>query len=195
MKPLVLLNANFDKDQAVLNAPYADAVRDAGGIPLILPAPAPDPDEEEIRSALRATRAVLLVGGYDYHPARWGETPHPRNVPIHLRRDRLDPLLARLATEARLPVLGICGGCQALQIAAGGALVQHLGADGERSPHAEGTRHPCAVEPGSALAKALGGERFEVNSYHHQAVDPARLGAGFRVSARAAAPIRRRLDG
>jgi putative glutamine amidotransferase len=194
MKPLVLVNGNFEKDSAVLQATYFDAVREAGGVPLLLPA-ASAPDEEEVRSALRAARAVLLVGGFDYDPAAWGETRHPRAVPIHERRDRFDPFLARLAIEARVPALGLCAGCQALQIAAGGALIQHLGSDDARSPHAEGSRHGCRVEPGSVLARALGGERFGVNSFHHQAVDPGRLGAGFRVSAWAEPPIRRKRDG
>lgn len=189
MKPVILLNCDVEDDRFVLRANYADAVMGAGGIPLVLPAaPAGEDLPSQVREGLDRADGVLLVGGDDYDPALWGEPRHARAKPISARREAADLSLARAALGREVPVLGICAGAQLLALAAGGACIQHLGPADAESIHAGGSRHGLIIEPGSLLARILDGERGDVNSFHHQAVDPRSPGTGFTVVGRAAPP-------
>jgi putative glutamine amidotransferase len=165
--------------------PYADAVLRAGGLPLIL---APQAEEAVAEASLDAVDGLLLTGGRDYAPSVYGQEPHEATRCVAARRGEWDLLLARRALERGVPVLGVCGGAQLINIALGGTLVQHVPdvfGDGVcHSPQA-GARafHMVEAEAGSRLAGIVGATRFEVNSSHHQAAD--RVGAGLRLAARA----------
>lgn len=192
MSPVILLNASLEGEKATLRGNYALSVARAGGTPLVIPAFFDEDDQlDHIEAALDRVDGVLLTGGADYHARLWGETLHGQADLIDPRRQRFDLALAQAALERGLPVLGICAGAQVLAVAAGGAIVQHLGADGDGSVHSGGSRHRVRVEPGSMLAEIVGALSFEVNSYHHQAVDPARSGSGLVPVAVAEAPITR----
>ena len=136
---------------------------------------------------------VCLSGGPDLDPDTYGARPHPHLGPTEPDLDRIELEIARRADARELPILAICRGTQALNVARGGVLHQHL-PEISAHPHrqqAPGTEtsHPIEIEPGSRLAAALGDEEVEVpdeldvNSFHHQAID--RLGGGLKVTARA----------
>lgn len=112
-----------DKVQIALD--YLDAVAAAGGIPLCIP---PYTDHGKIRRILPFLQGFLFIGGADYQPDHYGGHPQPEEELVHPRRDRFDIAMARIILEETdLPVLGICGGCQLLAIARGGALIQDIG--------------------------------------------------------------------
>ncbi len=164
---------------------YADSVRLAGGIPFIAP---PLDDEAEVASALARCDAVLLIGGPDLPASAYGQEPHPKLKLLHRRRSDSDLRLARAALEGSKPVLGICGGLQAANVARGGDLFQHLPDLPELSSPQEHTaqdtydsHHMIRLEPGCQLAKIMGATELEVNSAHHQAVD--KVGEGLRAVA------------
>ena len=145
-------------------------------------------DPEVIASSMAAIDGLLLSGGGDIVSLAFGEEPHPRNALQDPARDRMEFDAIRLATEQRMPILGICRGIQILNVALGGTLAQHIDAD---APNAiqHFTRasdkilvHSIDIEPDSLLARVLGEETTAVNSWHHQAVDEP--GQGLRVSAR-----------
>lgn len=157
-----------------------DAVFASGGEPLVLHGGG--------REALAALperlcpfAGVLLPGGPDLGPARYGQEPHAATVPDHDEQDGLDLAVARAVVTLGIPALAVCRGMQVLNVACGGDLVQHLTVEG---PGHVGTVHAVTAVPGSRLAGIVGTGAFEVSSYHHQAVD--RLGRGLRVVARAA---------
>jgi putative glutamine amidotransferase len=165
---------------------YLASVRRVGGLPLILPPEEVEPDDVE--ALLARIDGLLLVGGADVDPGRYGQEPVPqteRTVPV---RDGFEIALVTAAMERDMPVLGICRGLQILNVATGGTLHQHLVLAGfaEHRPRqgdlGHATRHEVTVEPDSVVARAVGGGRQEVNSHHHQGVDV--VGAGGRVSAR-----------
>jgi putative glutamine amidotransferase len=168
--------------QASVAAPatYLEAVRRAGAEPVVLP---PFPlDRPEAARLLARFDALVVVGGGDVDPARYGEEAHPETHHISSDRDGLEiPLLAE-AAERGTPTLAICRGMQVLNVALGGTLDQHIvGREGlieHRSPDGtEGVLHPVRVQPGSRLAKAAGTvEVAAAWSHHHQAL--ARLGDG-----------------
>ncbi|MEB4614739.1 gamma-glutamyl-gamma-aminobutyrate hydrolase family protein [Leucobacter sp. M11] len=149
----------------------------AGGEPLTLFA------ESRLSPAerLRGLDGLLIPGGADVQPARYGEAPAPETqVADFAGQDDFEAEMIEAALAAGLPVLAICRGFQLLNVLHGGSLDQHLG--DESNPHRNSV-HPVSIAPGSALAGVLGAEQIEVSSYHHQAV--ARVGEGLTVAATA----------
>ncbi len=156
-----------------------DAVFAAGGEPLILHG-GPRAELPELPGRLARFDGVLMPGGSDLDPARYGQQPHPETRPDHPEQDDLDLAVARAVLDLGLPTLAVCRGLQVLNTVCGGTLNQHL-AQGPVE-HLDG-HHTVTAEAGSRLAAVVGAEPFEVSSYHHQAVD--RLGDDLRVVARA----------
>lgn len=146
------------------------------------------PDEADARAPddllARIGGLVVSGGAGDVDPAQYGEARHPRTVPVVAIRDRFELALVRAALEADLPVLGICRGMQVLNVACGGTLEQHLpdvlGHEGHTGPPGRYAEHDVRLEKGSLAARAVGGERATVKSYHHQGVRT--LGDGLRAT-------------
>ena len=163
------------------NRRYLEALERAGAIPLPLDEHASAAAREQ---AFAAMDGLLLSGGADIDPARYGEAPAGARE-AEPGRDALEEAAFRAAIKARVPILGVCRGLQAINVFAGGSLVQHL--DGHESaayPSEAVTRHPLELTDGSRLSGILGeADDLDVNSYHHQAITADRLAPGMRVSA------------
>ena len=159
--------------------PYAEALQ-AGIDPVLI-----SPQQPE---SLAGLAGLVLTGGTDLNPARYGEAPHPRNETPDDERDELETKLLNEALQADLPVLAICRGMQLFNIVHGGSLIQHLkNADAHevRSIDPALAAHEIMVEPDSHLGYILGAGAHAVNSRHHQAVQ--RVGTGLRVTAKSSA--------
>ena len=170
--------------EMALGMEYMRAVEAAGGLPVVLPPLGHD----TIAPLLDRLNGICLSGGPDIDPHGYGE--HDRNPELGHTEPELDAYelaLAQLADARRVPVLGICRGAQALNVARGGTLHQHLAdvtdASVEHRQAARGrvTTHSVRIQPGSRLALAMGATEAEVNSFHHQAAD--RLGQELRAVA------------
>jgi len=170
--------AHWHKPAMLLPANYAEQVAAAGGIPVLLP-PLPG-----VAAAVGRLDGLLLTGGGDIDPARYGAQPHPRTGRVSVLRDAAELELLDAAMAAGLPVLGVCRGMQLLNVARGGTLCQHLPDNAGHTP-APGTfgSHPVRVAAGTRLAGILGanGDGVDVPTAHHQAVD--RLGEGLVATA------------
>jgi putative glutamine amidotransferase len=163
-----------------LGTPYLRAVEAAGGLPVVL---APD-DPETAVALLDRLDGVVFAGGPDLDPFAYGAGDrHARLGPTDPVVDAAELALARAADERGLPLLGICRGLQALNVARGGTLHQHLDDHRQTAP-ASDTTHTVAVAPGSHVAALTGGGTLAVNSFHHQAA----AGLGLGLHAVAAAP-------
>jgi putative glutamine amidotransferase len=131
--------------------------------------------------------ALILTGGVDIDPARYGAERHEKVRRIDPERDEFELALLTRALARDIPVLAICRGHQLLNVCFGGALLQHIEGDAHRADYAsEGypsRSHEVDVVPGTRLAAALGSGRLLVNSRHHQAVTPATLAPGLQVAA------------
>lgn len=161
-----------DVPAALVPHTYVQAVTAAGGRAVVLPPDDIDPD------VLRVLDALVLTGGPDVDPARYGERPGPL-TDSRPERDSGEMLLLTAAVEADLPVLAVCRGMQLLAVAYGGRLHQHLpdvvGDDRHRVALARYGWHGVRFAPGSHIAALMAGAQ-RVNTYHHQGVaDPGRL--------------------
>ncbi len=182
-RPLIGITCRLDTrpegDWFYLQRDYSEAVFAAGGLPVLIPLiAAPD----YAATLIERLDGVLLSGsGSDVDPARYGAARHARLGPVHAERDSTDFGLIELAAQTRKPLLGVCFGTQALNVALGGSLIQHL-----ETPIAHSDRetaHRVLVEPDSTLARLGGAGEHTVNTSHHQALD--RVGRGLRVTAHA----------
>ena len=167
--------------ELLLDHRYAEAVKDAGGYPVLLPI-ARRP--LVIRRYLDALDGVVIVGGEDVDPRLYGEAPKPGTNAIFGPRLDFEKRLYRLARGRELPILGICYGMQLVNVLEGGALFQDIRRDARsRRNHSSRRRphHDVHLEPGSRLRRIVGRETIPVHSEHHQAV--SRLAPGFRPAA------------
>jgi putative glutamine amidotransferase len=159
----------------LLPVSYAAEVRAAGGVAMLLPPDAP----ESAEIALDGVHGLLLSGGADVDPARYGAPRDPATGPARPERDDWELALTRAALARDLPVLAVCRGMQVLNVATGGDLRQHLPAEVGTQVHCPTVgvhgRHQVNFAEGSVVAGVFG-RGAEVATYHHQGVD--RLGAG-----------------
>lgn len=152
---------------------YIDAVRKAGGVPLILPRVRTEAEADE---ALALVDGILFIGGDDVNPALYGEEPLNGSVVWNDAQDSSDFLLIKAALKRKTAVLGICRGMQTLNVVLGGSLWQDIPSQIEGAlPHrqTESTfqaTHTVTLDHGSRLAHILGTTSFDTNSHHHQAV-------------------------
>ena len=157
---------------------YVDAVRAAGGAPVLLPPGDPDPGE-----LLDPLAGLVFAGGGDVHAARFAGEPHPHAYGMCDERDAFELALMEAALARGIPTLAICRGAQLLNVLLGGDLIGHLPDHvGEQVVHRTSTlvhaRHEVRLDPASRLAGIYGTDKVEVASWHHQAV--GRLGRGLR---------------
>jgi putative glutamine amidotransferase len=160
-------------ERAYVNSAYLHAIQQAGGVPVPLP---PQLSAAALERIVGELSGLLLTGGGDVDPARYGEAPHPTVYEVAPARDILETSAIHIALERRLPVLAVCRGIQVLNVALGGSLFQDVGTEpGTQLQHSQTEprdqpTHKVTIEPRSRLAQILGTDEIEVNSMHHQAV-------------------------
>lgn len=166
---------------------YIQALESFGLAPvLITPAHSP----AAIEALVDACCGLVLSGGEDVHPSRYGEDPSPALGQVEPLRDESEFRAVRCAVDRNMPIFGICRGLQVLNVFFGGTLYQDIATDrpGEQLPHQQTQpwsvrTHGARVKPDSMLSEIVGEERLQINSFHHQAVK--HLAPGMRVVARA----------
>ncbi len=194
MKPLVAVTMGSSPGdggsrpaRATLNSAYLRALENAGAVPVML---APDMEQGTIEALMASVSGLVLTGGVDIAPARYGEAAHEKTTGVSLERDEMEDVATLWALERNVPILAICRGLQFLNVALGGSLHQHLpDVVGEGIQHAQTEHgfsrseatHGVRMERGSCLAALLGADRSTVNSMHHQSIN--RLGAGLVATA------------
>lgn len=160
---------------------YVRAVREAGGIPVILPNT--DGSPERIDEYLDLLDGLLMPGGADIPPSEYGEEPHPTVKLLDDDRFQFEKALCDAwIKRSRKPMLGICLGSQWINVSSGGNLVQDI--PSEFNVNHRDVTHPVVIDPDSKLGRIFGETNFEVNSLHHQAVRD--VGNNLRIVARSA---------
>jgi putative glutamine amidotransferase len=185
-RPLIAIPARFSATTSALR--YAaevnaraliEAVWRAGGEPVSIHPT--DPAEEDVTARLARFDGILLPGGGDTAPHRYGATDsHDSVYDVDDLQDAFDIEVARHALKSGIPLLAICRGLQVVNVALGGTLEQDMGGPDHEHRH---LLHSVAIRPGTRTAHAAGAEKAEASCYHHQRVD--RLGNGLTVAATA----------
>lgn len=194
VKAVIGITSSRDYNAGKIDLPkaYTDAIRDAGGVPWIIPNfTAGSLDSEMIDEYFERLDGLLLSGGPDLAPVHFGAEPHPKLAGVSPERDEIELGLARQALQMNLPILAICRGIQVMNVAGGGTLFQDIAAQvkGALQHRQQAPRwyaaHSVVVEGECQLRNVLNldGETLMVNTYHHQSVcEPA---PGFTITARA----------
>ena len=184
--PLIGISA-AGTDASRVGQAYIDAVCAAGGVPVIIPILT---DSLAVAAILDKVDGVVMIGGEDIDPDFYGEAALPEMGEINARRDTFDLMLARMTVRSRKPLLGICRGLQAVNVAFGGSLWQDIPSQIPDSPIChrvngpESPFHDVYIKEVSRLAELTASGLTSVNSYHHQAAKD--VAKGFVVSATAA---------
>ena len=190
MKPLIGINLWIVEGTPIkgeLEETYYSAIVKSGGVPVMLP-PMPDDALDQILPLLHG---VMLTGGPDYDPKLYGQEPHPKTTLSAPSRQDFDMrLFKKIFENPKLPILGVCAGCQLINIGFGGTLTQdipsahpestvtHTSKDGWKNGF---TYHNVSLDPSSELAKIYRKSNISIPTNHHQAVDA--LGRGLKATA------------
>lgn len=186
--PIIGVSSVANESSTSAPLTYINSIKRAGGVPLVIPMTS---DTVELARILEVIDGLVMTGGEDIDPLKWfNEEPVRALGKIAPERDEFDITLIRMAVEKGLPVLAICRGEQALNVAFGGTLYQDIPSqvDGtfvkhsQNAPSTYGT-HTIDIDKNAKLYTMLGSESVAVNSYHHQAVKD--VAKGFKITARA----------
>jgi putative glutamine amidotransferase len=169
-------------ERAYVNVAYLRAVQGAGGVPVLLP---PHLDETSREALWERLDGLLLTGGGDVDPARFGEPAHPKIYDVSPARDALEIAMTTRALAGQMPLLAICRGIQVLNVTLGGTLWQDIPSEvpgalnhSQTARRDEPTHRVKVMGEGTRLGAVLGSLELPVNSFHHQAI--RRLGEGLR---------------
>lgn len=175
-KPVIGITLRYEKEHSIatLKEPYIHILEKTGAIPIPLPEVE---SQENIDAIVSLCDGILFSGGGDLDPKYYGEEAEPELGSLEPERDVYEFKLWEAAKRQNKPVLGICRGCQFINVALGGTLYQHIPC------HKGGVSHMVAVYKGNELHDVLG-DVFTSNSFHHQAIK--RPADGVRIIARAA---------
>lgn len=174
-QPIIGVSANSSSSSATVSLTYIKAVRNSGGVPVVIPMTT---DTLQIAAYLNTITGLVMSGGADVNPVKYyNEEPHPKMGEIDPLRDEFDYLLIKMALKKGIPILAICRGHQMLNVVLGGSLIQDIPSQvkssmvdhNQNAPSSCGT-HTISIKKGSLLYDLLGKGETVVNSFHHQAL-------------------------
>ena len=188
MRPLIAVTttsysgAEYRTPQVMIGSPYLEAVQRVSASPLLL---TPAHGQGSLLELLEISDGLMLTGGEDVDPSRYGQKPHPKLGTVNHARDEMEFRALEKALELGMPIFAICRGFQVVNVHFGGTLFQDLpsekpgGVIHEQNAPINERWHGARIEADSRIGKLFQAEEVQINSFHHQGVD--RLGEGLRA--------------
>ena len=177
MKPIIGVTPQFDSEhnRIKIETAYFKAIKEAGGIPILLPL---HNNASDLKELVEHLDGIIFSGGPDVHPQYFGEDPIPECGVIVEERDELELNLVEIVMEKGIPILGICRGIQTINIALGGDIYQDIKTQTDfdiRIAHYQKSKdsiatHRVSIVPETLLSRIISEEQILVNSFHHQSV-------------------------
>ncbi len=183
-RPVIGVTTDLEGKSNLMEAAYSRVLEFYGGAPVLIPTIAGTcgSDSGFFTTVVSVIDGLLIPGSRDMDPKFYGESPHPAINPMSSLRTETEFEILALALENKIPVLGICGGSQFINVFYGGSIHQDIKALLPRAvDHEGGNIHSVKVVSGTVFSGIVEQDNFEVKSYHHQAVN--RVGEGLRASA------------
>lgn len=179
--PTDIQTSENEEERFAMEKSYTEAIARAGGIPILFPSLIEN--KTFFANAVARIHGLLLPGGKDMDPALYHEKPHPLINPARPERTKTEIALLELSHKRNLPILGICGGMQIINVFFSGTLYQDIQSLlPDACPHMKGSPHEIIVKNGTLLQSIVQKRQFSAKSYHHQAIKT--IGKGLRISAK-----------
>ena len=181
-RPLIGITTDLEDKSNFIESAYSKAVEFYGGAPILIPTVADAEGGDFLLRVVSVIDGLLIPGSRDMDPKFYGEPPHPAIKPMSPERTETEFSVLRLALERDVPVLGICGGMQFINVFYGGSIHQDIKALlPDAADHEGGCVHGVKVSTDTVFGDFSEKSEFKVKSYHHQAIN--RVGEGLRVNA------------
>lgn len=181
-RPLIGITTDLEDKSNFIESAYSKAVEFYGGAPVLIPTVAEASSSDFLFSIISAVNGLLIPGSRDMDPKFYGESPHPAINPMSHERTETEFSVLSLALEKDMPVLGICGGMQFINVFRGGSIHQDIKALlPDALCHEGGEVHNVTVLPDTVFCGFTEEREFEIKSYHHQAIN--RVGEDLKVNA------------
>ncbi len=183
-RPLIGITTDLEDKSNLIESAYSKAVESCGGAPVLIPTVPEAAGPDFLSRIVSAIDGLLIPGSRDMDPKFYGQSPHPAIKPMSFERTETEFSVLYFALKKDIPVLGICGGMQFINVFHGGSIHQDIKALlPDALCHEEGVVHAVAVVADTAFSGFAEEKEFEVKSYHHQAINA--VGEGLRVNASA----------
>lgn len=179
-KPLIGITTDLKEDHNSIEESYSKAVAKYGGLPILIPTTSEN--KSYLEGIIERLDGLLIPGSRDMDPKFYNENPHPKIREMSLERTEAEFYVLKEALENKLSVLGICGGMQFINVFFGGSLYQDIESLVDKAlDHEEGAVHGIEVYTDTKLHNILSNKKFDVKSYHHQAIN--KVGSDLNINA------------
>lgn len=181
-KPLIGITTDYKDKYYGIEKTYSAAVARYGGLPVLIPSVARS--SRVLKELVNRIDGLLIPGSRDMDTKHYNQEPHPKLNLMNRERTAAEYIILEQALTAKVPVFGICGGMQFINVFFGGDLYQDIKSLlPDAGDHEKGAIHKISIKPGTILKKIINKSSIKVTSYHHQAIK--KIGSGLKISASA----------